>query len=312
MSMNKPSFILVVVDREPDASGLVAKAVALARQTGARIELFLCESEQAYQLAHTYDRERVEEACAEITRQARAYLRNLRSCANAPDVDITIDARCESPLYEGIVRKVLRTSPDLVIKAAAGLDSRHHDTPDPNDWQLMRTCPATLLLTRGRAWRTPPRFAAAVDASEEETVSLPQGVMAAARMLATVWQARLEVMYGESGAAGEALPLRTDRLRRLCDATGIAPDRVHILYGQPEQTVLPFAKEQDYDVLILGALTHHPTDSVPLGTLTSQLLDALECDFVLVKPSSYRCPIENRISAETQRGVAPIGPGLRS
>jgi universal stress protein E len=302
--MNKPSVILVVVDREHDASGLIAKAVTLARQTGARIELFLCESEQAYQLAHTYDREGLEEACAEITTQARAYLRDLRACANAPDVDITIDARCESPLYEGIVRKVLRSSPDLVIKAAAGSDFRYHDTPDPNDWQLMRTCPATLLLTRGRAWRTPPRFAAAIDASEAETTSLPENVMAAARTLATAWQARLEVMYGEGGAPGEALPLRDERLRRLCDVTGIAPDRMHILYGQPEQTVLPFAKKQDYDVLILGALTHHPADSVPLGTLTSQLLDTLECDFVLVKPPSYRCPLENPVSAETQREVA--------
>ena len=299
--MNKPRFILVVVDREHDASGLIAKAVTLARQTGGRIELFLCESEQAYELSHAYDREGIEEACAEITRQARAYLRNLRSCANAPDVDITIDARCESPLYEGIVREVLRSTPDLVIKAAAGSDSQHHDTPDPNDWQLMRTCPAPLLLTRGRAWRTPPRFAAAVDASEEETVSLPQEVMEAARTLATAWQARLEVMYGESGAPGEALPLRIERLRGLCDANGITPDRMHILHGQPEQTVLPFAKEQDYDVLIVGTLTHHPAHSLPLGSLTSQLLDALECDFVLVKPCSYRCPVEDRPSAERHR-----------
>jgi universal stress protein E len=298
--MRNPRLILVVVDREHEASALIAKAVALARRTGARIELFLCESEQAYQLAHAYDQAGIEKACAEITRQAGAYLSDMSARANAPDVNITIDARCESPLYECIVRKVLRSSPDLVIKAAAAADSGHHDTPDPNDWQLMRTCPATLLLTRGRAWHTRPRFAAAIDASGEETVSLPEDVMEAAQTLADAWQARLEVMYGEGGAPGEAQLLRHERLRSLCDESGVTPARMHILYGPLEQTVLPFAKDQDYDMLVLGALTHHAADSVQLGTLTSQLLDTLECDFVLVKPSGYRCPIEEQTMAETR------------
>ena len=300
--MNKPSFILVVVDRTHDASEPIEKAVTLARQSGARIELFLCASEEAWELAHAYGREGIDESRAAITSQARAYLADLKASANAPDIDITLDAGCESPGYEGIVRKVLRSGPDLVIKGAAGGERRDRSL-DPNDWQLARTCPVTVMLTRGRAWGRPPRFAAAVDASERERGGLPQGVIDTARALASAAQARLEVVYGESGSSKEFLPLRMERLRSLCEAGGITSDRMHVLYGAPEQTLLPFAGAQGYDALILGALTHHLADSLPLGTLTSRLLDALDCDFILVKPSGYRSPVEVRPRVGPYRGV---------
>ncbi len=294
--MNKLSFILVAVDRAHDASKSIGKAVTLARQSGARVELFLCESEEAYELAHAYDREGIDASRAAITARARAYLADLKASANAPDIDITLDASCESPMYEWIVRKVLRSGADLVIKGAVGAEGRGR-TLDPNDWQLARTCPVAVMLTRGRAWGCPPRFAAAVDASEQESGSLPRDVINAAGTLASTARAHLEILYSESGGSREFLPLRIERLRRLCEAGGISSEQMHLLYGAAEETLLPFARAQAYDALILGALTHHPADSVPLGTLTSQLLDALDCDFILVKPSSYRSPVEMRTAA---------------
>jgi universal stress protein E len=305
--MNKPNSILVVVERAGDASGLIEKALVMARQFGAHIELFLCESEQAYELAHAYDREGIEAACARSIAQARDYLSDLKVCANAPDVDIAIDARCESPLYEAVVRKVLRSSPDLVIKGLAARRCGQHSTADPNDWQLMRTCPATLMLARRKVWHTPPRFAAAVDVSEQETVSLPHEVMQAARTLASPWRASLDVMYGETGVSEVAVPSRAGKLRSLCEASGVAPDRTHVLCGAAEESLPPFARQQDYDVLVLGALSHRPAGTALVGTLTSKLLDALDCDFVLVKPSGCRGSIEEWPKAAERATPEPRG-----
>jgi nucleotide-binding universal stress UspA family protein len=41
----------------------------------------------------------------------------------------------------------------------------------------------------------------------------------------------------------------------------------------------------------MGALTRRHGFSTLLGTLTSKLVDTLDCDFVLVKPDSYACPV---------------------
>lgn len=283
----------------------------MARQFGARIELFLCESEQAYELAHAYDREGIEQASAESVAQGRDYLSDLKACANASDVDIAVDARCETPLYEAVVHKVLRSGADLVIKGFAGGRCGQHSTADANDWQLMRTCPATLVLARRKAWHTPARFAAAVDVSEQETVSLPQDVMQAARTLAFPWQAHLDVIYAETSVSDVAVPSRAERLRSLCEATGVTPDCTHVLAGPAEESLPPFARQQDYDVLVLGALSHRPAGTALVGTLTSKLLDALDCDFVLVKPVGYCGPIEERPGAAeratpSQRGSASV------
>jgi universal stress protein E len=59
------------------------------------------------------------------------------------------------------VQKVKQCSPDLVIKRASGRHPMRRISLDDNDWQLARSCPATLLLTRARPWHDSPRFAAA-------------------------------------------------------------------------------------------------------------------------------------------------------
>jgi len=290
-AMKSPKSILLVVERTADVPALMGKVLVLARGFGARLELFLCDSEQAYVLAHTYDQHGISAARAASTAAALRYLGGLRELAAASGVETAVDALCESPLYEAVVRKVLHSAPDMVIKAIAAEDTRKHGNPDPNDWQLMRTCPSTLMLTGRRAWRKPPRFAAAVDVSEEETADVAGSVLAAAVALARGFGAELHVVYGER-SSGTQSPARGEKLRRLCDVAGIAPERTHILSGEPERTLPLFLREQGFDALVLGALAHRADGTTPVGTLTSALLEALDCDFVLVKPPSYRSPVD--------------------
>src|SRR5262245_16586921 len=118
--MQPVSSILVVVDRSAAAADAVTKAVQLARKFQARIELFMCDAERGYALAQAYVLAGVETARKACLADTYQYLDGLRQSAAAEDVPITIDACCESPLYETIVRKVLRDHPDLVIKSAGG------------------------------------------------------------------------------------------------------------------------------------------------------------------------------------------------
>jgi universal stress protein E len=300
--MKELHSILVVVDRNGGASQAVAKAVSLARQFGARIEIFLCDADLAYELAHAYDRSGVERARELCIVEAREFLRELKVAASAADLDISIDAECASPLYEAVVRKVLRSKPDLVIKSARG-GYRRGSLSDPNDWQLMRACPAALMLTTGRQWRGHPRVAAAVDVSAKETAGLPQDVLKAARMLSWGWNCEYDVLNSET--QGE-VPEDRRQLHRLCDENGVAPHRIHFLNGPPEATLAPFVALQSYDVLVMGALSNRPQSGPLVGTLTSRLLDSLDCDFLLVKPQSYQCPVEDG-TAYGERQAQRIG-----
>jgi len=290
--MQPVSSILVVVDRSPAAADAVAKAVLLARKFQARIELFMCDAERAYALSQAYVPRGVEEARHACLTDTRRYLEGLKQVAEAADVPTTIDAACESPLYEAIVRKVMRERPDVVIKNAAQVSGQHRVRFDSTDWQLMRTCPATLMLTRGRAWKSPPRFAAAIDISAAESAGLAKGILRAAELLVSCAGGELDVVYAEPVDLGD-----DEResggltLQSLVGEVSAAKPHVHVLAGNPEVSLPGFTKRRGYDAILLGALTHQPGYTAQVGTLTSRLVEALDSDFILVKPSEYRSPI---------------------
>jgi universal stress protein E len=286
--MKPVSSILVVVDRSLSAADAVSKAVLLARASAARVELFMCDAERGYSLSHAFVATGVEQARHACLADSHRHLEMLKQLANADGVPVTIDAACESPLYESIVRKVLRECPDLVIKNVSGTLSRF----DVTDWQLMRACPATLMLTRGRPWHSPPRFAAAVDASGAESTGLLWDILQAANNLRALTKGELNVLYAESmelqDNEREAGTLSLHEfVRKLPDL----PAAVHVLAGDPEASLPGFAKRHDYDAMLLGALTHRPGLTPQVGTLTSRLVEALECDFLFVKPRTYHSPV---------------------
>ncbi len=290
--MKSISSILVVVDRGPAAADAVAKAVHLAESFVAKVELFMCDGERAYALSQAYVPTGVDEARRSCIESAHEYLDGLRRSVGSKRVPMTIDAQCESPLYESIVRKVMREKPDLVIKCASATSGRGKVVFDTTDWQLMRTCPAALMLTRGRPWAKPPRFAAAIDVSGAESAGLAQDILQDAHLLCECSGGELEVLYAESpdlaDAEREAGAQTLEKL--VANVTGSGSAK-RILAGNPEVSLPVFAKRRSYDAMFLGALTHRPGLTAQVGTLTSRLVDALDCDFILVKPHAYRSPI---------------------
>jgi universal stress protein E len=70
-----------------------------------------------------------------------------------------------------------------------------------------------------------------------------------------------------------------------------------VLRGIAEDTLPAFAASKEFDVLVMGALTRRRGLAALVGTLTSKLVDALDCDFVLVKPETYACPLAEPVAA---------------
>jgi universal stress protein E len=293
LTMSKLNRILAVFDGTDADAMILGKALTLAHQHGAALELFLCDAERAYSLLHAYDPTGIEEVRSDCILQARRYLECLRDNAVGADVRISVDAACESPLYAGIVRKVMNSGADFVIKNAAGAGPLRNFVWEANDWQLMRACPATLLLSRGRSWRPCPRLAAAVDVSENETGELVRAILETSKRLSEDCHGDLEILYSEPwGVDLGKREAHMEALQELTRAARFQRQSVHVLSGAAEEALPLFAANRNYDVLIMGALTHRKDSCALVGTLTAKLIETLDCDFILVKPSSYRSQLE--------------------
>lgn len=289
--VDKLTSILVVVDPADESRHVLARAMMLARHFRARLELFLCDSESAFTLRHSYDRRGVTAARDACVASGQRYLDAVRRSL-AEDVQISTYAACESPLYEAVVRRALEIRPDLVIKSAAGHHPMRRFTLDANDWHLARTCPAALMLTRGRPWSARPRFAAAVDITDGDGGSLARSILETAGFMAGRCKAALDVIFSSSAGAGsDARRTQADSFARLGNEFRVGGERRTLLDGNAEETLPEFAAAKEFDVLVMGALTRQRGLSTLVGTLTSKLVDVLECDFVLVKPENFACPV---------------------
>ena len=195
--MEKLKSILVVLDHSARDAPLLAKSLVLAREFSARVELFSCDAEHEYTLRHMYDERGLAEARQACVMRVRDYLQQLCDQLAAQSVEVSIDAACESPLYEGVVRKIFRSAPDLVMKAAALEPFEGRGALDANDWQLVRTCPVPLMLSRGGVWPPRPHFAAAVDVSQEETPGLAEMILRTAEYLRAGCHGQLDILFGE-------------------------------------------------------------------------------------------------------------------
>lgn len=187
--MPKLENLLVIMDLLDPARLALARAILLARHFGASLELFLCDTQAAYEFDHAYDGSGVAAARAANLQASQCYLESTRR-SMAADVAVTVHAACESPLCEAVARRVLATGPDLVIKAVTGMGRAA--ALDSDDWQLARTCPAPLLLTHGRPWHARPHFAvfarstkACAGRAVDTATFLARGVNARLDVLAT-------------------------------------------------------------------------------------------------------------------------------
>lgn len=93
------------------------------------------------------------------------------------------------------------------------------------------------------------------------------------------------------GSEAPTVAYRSDTLNALVREFHLPPDCVHVVAGQPEIELKKFVTAGNFDLLVVGALTHRVENAPHVGTLTRKLIESVDCDFVVIKPEVYVCPI---------------------
>ncbi len=291
--MRQVQSILVAIERDGNPERVIAKAVDLARCFGARLELFLGNAESAYVQRHQYEASALARARDACIAESRAYLEQLWRSLAIHDVTVAMDAACESPGYEGIVHKAQQVSADLVVRGRGAGGRGAGRALGAGDWDLVRTCPVPLLLTRGQPWKRRPTVAAAIDIAGGEAPALTRSILRAAGRFAADCAGTWDVVYAHRGDHVAAREIESDRaaLARSAAEADVHPAELFVVVGEPAAAIPQFAEQHAYDLLVLGALTHRKALTALVGTLTGQLIETLDSDVLLVKPPLYRSPV---------------------
>lgn len=282
--MNAIESILVVLDRSDRDQHVCDKALSLARLFNARLELFLCDAERELALKQNFDARSASEGRNACIVEAVRYLSSARASLPLDTARVVTSAWCDSPLSEGICRKVAQAKPDLVLKSPDCAHSGQRLAFSDNDWHLASTCPAPVMFVRGRTWSSAPRIGAAVDISSSQALPLAREILGVASQLQSRSQGHLEISTCVAQSPpGTPRTLRSGRLDEALSGVTLPKEDVHLLDGDADNVIPRFAAERRYDVLVMGALAHRSGVAPVVGSLTSKLIEALDCDFVLVK-----------------------------
>ncbi len=292
--------LLVILDpselgNEPEPA--LARAVFLACETGAGLEIFLSEPRSAIHASGgaSFRQAALTDALARLQSLAAAL-------SEAHGVSVVTDAvSCRHP-FDGIMQKVAGTRPDMVVKTT------RHDTRlnrtffNYTDWHLIRACPCPLMLVKSEdAWET-RRVVACVDPAHAHShaESLDEVIVETAQILAHRLRGELHVLHSvelmpeamfsilhpESSYAlykrrmGEThYGLLDDLLRR----HGIGVQRVHLAVGRPADTLVELAREIGASLMVMGAVSKGALELLLIGNTAEKVLDDLPCDILVVK-----------------------------
>ena len=280
--MEKLTHIIAAVEHPDSANAVIDKAVALACTFDARVDLLVFDPllESGF----------------------------VPHCVGLDYPNLTVRAApcAGEPLHALLLREVGERRPDLLIKARVGAHPLRRWGLTPTDWQLSQQCPIPLMLATAKPWATPARFAASIDVSDFGSLDTARRVLHAGGFLALGCRGNLDVLYTEREQENDLIRMeRAVRLAQLVREYHVSGERLQMFEGSPDTRLPPLFATRQYDLLVLGAVSHRRGLGETLRPLTGRLAEATAGDVILVN----REPEKRRDAC----GALPVAiPGVNS
>ncbi|WHZ18037.1 MAG: hypothetical protein OJF55_000186 [Rhodanobacteraceae bacterium] len=309
------STIMVIVDKALTLTPAVVRAAALARKSGDRLLLALFEFDRA--LAHAASRGFDLDA---YQRGRREKLEALAERLRADDLTVDTHLFWEHPVMARMLLAVLGEQPQMVIKDVHREAALKRVLFTPEDLDLLRQCPAPLMLVRSGTHGLPRRILAAVDPLDEEgrPHELNARVLKAANRLAMQCGAELDVVHAfefippftgsefgwipDPGLIEQFRTLHRDALQELGKQYGVPPSRLHLIDGIPGWAIPEFAAANAIDVVVMGSIQRNFLQRLSIGSVAESLLQRLDCDVLALKPEGFAEHLQAELEGSRERG----------
>jgi universal stress protein E len=321
--------ILTVVDPTAGEQPALARAADLAAALGASLELFIYDYDQYLAAGRSLDASGLEKARESVIKWDLERLERLRSPLVERGLTVAIDARWGHPLDRGVAQKALESQPLLVVKDTHDHSLLKRTILSNTDWNLIRSCPAPLLLVKPRPIAGRPTILAAVDPTHEhdKPAELDKAILAFAKELGTALGGQLKVLHvydptpaiaaaSDGVAATVSVPIQEltagierrhrEAFERLLAEFPIDPANTYLESGSPSETLIRMANELGADYVVMGAVARTALARLFIGSTAERVLDRLPCDLIVIKPIGFD---GSWTAVEPERGERAGGSG---
>lgn len=267
--------ILVVIDPNREDNIALVRSRLLAAFLGAELHLLVCENRGDHTGA-------LEDLCTSL---------------EAAGISASYSQAWHSNVTDTIIRTLMAQGCGLVIKQHLPDNPLKKALLTPDDWKLLRYCPAPVLLAKGSPQWLDGKVLAAVDLGDHDDQHrhLHEAIVSHAFDIANMIGGELHLLSAHPApmlsAANPVYQLREtilkiygEKARHYIDEYDIAENNAHIDEG-PADTLIPRVAEQiGACVTVIGTVARTGISGALIGNTAEVVLDQLAGDVLVLKP----------------------------
>ena len=319
--MKRFSNILLIVDEHTDYSAALRRGAALARNNRARLTVCAIVDTPPTEVRMGVITITPREVLDVVASDKQAWLENAVNSTATDGVPIDTKVLIGKPFIE-IIRQVLRSDHDLIIKCADADSSLREKLFSSTDKHLMRKCPCPVWIVKPSEPHKYLRILAAVDqvTEEPEKDALNRQILEMSTSMALseyceahivhAWEVFGEAVlrshkWGFSESEFETMLAEEAAGRRrwledLVKDYGVSTDhnnadaldiQLHVVKGPAEAVVAELARELAVDLVVMGTVARTGIDGFFMGNTAEAILGQLDCSVLTIKPPGFTSPV---------------------
>ena len=296
------NHILVVLDSDHPEQHAFDRALALASSVNADITILgscyeaYCEDSSSLEIE---TKNKIKDA---LMNNCQLWLDGFVDEAQKQGIEISTEVHWQKNLHNAVMESLNTKDFDLVIKGTKAHKGIIDRVFTHSDWNLLRHCPAPVLLVKSSKPWANNRILASIDATshDEGHRLINENILDFAEHLSDHFSTDLHLVnsYPMVALAFAMVPEVTapddiqkyiteqhkDECERYAKKYNINDDHIHITEGDPDDVVEVMAKEIEADLIVIGTVAREGLSGVLLGNTAERIVDRVACDVLVIKP----------------------------
>ncbi|WP_372881085.1 universal stress protein UspE [Psychromonas sp.] len=310
--MLKYNNILVFIDIDQESQPALERAASIAQnEVGTKITLFLCCYDLTFEmtsLSSTDERQAMQRI---VIKENEEWLHTIAAPYKEKGLNIHCQVHWHNRPFQAAIIEVLKNNHDLVVKSTHQHSKLSAILFTPTDWNLLRKCPAPVLLVKHHSWPVNGNILCALDCKsiqDEDHHQLNKQILKEAAAMAEIVSANIHIVNAYPSPPMNIMlelpefdPINyEDGLKKFHQKTlndyaqtlKLPKDQIHLAQGLPEDVISQVAEEIDAQLVILGTVGRSGLSATLLGHTAEQVIDNLDCDLLALKPAGFISPIK--------------------
>lgn len=300
--MKFPQNILVIVSGKRKDPIALNRALQFAEFYDIKLHLLSCVYDPGTELSPLLPKDQKEIIKKGKLQKRLDFLNELKEQIELKGIPVFTEVKWSWKIQHAVIEACEEHKPDLVIKRISESASSLNPFIMPIDWQLLRRCPAPLMLVNTGEWKLTAPVLAAVDASSEDKneQEFNQHILAFAKTIGRLTDAPTHVVtthinpmldnamtlpdFDLEDLRQKVTELNQTKLRSLVENHHISANQQHIIEGLAEDRIPQLAETIGAQLVVMGTIGRKGIKGAFMGNTAERVLTQLRCEVLALRP----------------------------